>query len=91
MGDMVAMKGFATASAPFNLNEYDAEWKIADYRPWNLTEYPDFKFTNEKNNQCQLPVFWDGSGEIVNIDKGDTTCMKSSFDQYGDMEAFGVQ
>jgi len=42
------------------------------------------------NDSCVLPVFWDTGGQIVNVDKG-PGCYDSSFDQYGDMEAFGVQ
>lgn len=81
---------YLNSSAPFNINEYDAVWNRAPYGPWNLTEYPDFKFNNKKNDTCQLPIFWDTSGKIVNVDKG-PGCYDSPFDQYGDMEAFGVQ
>lgn len=72
------------------------EWTRAPYGPWNLTQYPDFNFTNTRNESCVLPTFYNDAGEIVSSDTildGHTTsgCMDSAFDQYGDMEAFGVQ
>ena len=36
-----------------------------------------------------LPPFWSNDGTQANIGKT-TGCMESDFDQYGDMEAFGV-
>lgn len=35
-----------------------------------------------------MPKFWDDSGTLVKVDTNG--CMASDFDQYGDMEAFGV-
>ncbi|KAL7417332.1 putative alpha-glucan synthase [Mrakia frigida] len=89
MGNLIAMEGYLNKSAPFNPAEYPAQWNRAPYGPWNLTEYPDFKFNNVMNDTCELPVFWDTGGQIVNVDKG-PGCYDSQFDQYGDMEAFGV-
>lgn len=35
-----------------------------------------------------MPNMWLDDGSVVKLDQ--TSCMKSDFDQYGDMEAFGV-
>ncbi|KAG5635486.1 hypothetical protein H0H81_011072, partial [Sphagnurus paluster] len=47
---------------------------------------------NQRNASCVLPTFWDDSGSVVPQDTfaGVTGCYESDFDQYGDMEAFGV-
>ncbi|KAL7416221.1 putative alpha-1,3-glucan synthase [Mrakia frigida] len=89
MGNLIAMEGHLNTSAPFRPTEYDALWNRAPYGPWDLTEYPDFTFNNAMNDTCVLPQFWDTAGQIVNVDKG-PGCYDSVFDQYGDMEAFGV-
>lgn len=47
------------------------------------------QFNNEYNKSCQMPVFWGDEGTIVDID-WNGGCYASEFDQYGDMEAFGV-
>jgi alpha-1,3-glucan synthase len=36
-----------------------------------------------------MPQFWEDSGDLIQVDT-DNGCMTSDFDQYGDMEAFGV-
>lgn len=54
------------------------------------TEYPDFKFNNVYNESCEYPQFWDSEGRPQAIPK-EKGCMASDFDQYGDMEAFGIQ
>ena len=35
-----------------------------------------------------MPVFWQDDGTVVNVEANG--CLSSDFDQYGDMEAFGV-
>ena len=40
------------------------------------------------NDSCELPTFWYNDGSVV--DPGKTGCYASQFDQYGDVEAFGV-
>ncbi|KAI0703620.1 glycoside hydrolase family 13 and glycosyltransferase family 5 protein [Cytidiella melzeri] len=89
MGDMVGFEGFLNTSAPFSLNEYNALWKKPRYTPWGFEQYADFNIVNEWNSSCQLPTLWvdDGSQEKLDWPGG---CMNSDFDQYGDMEAFGV-
>ena len=76
-------------STPFSLDEYDAVWKRPDYAPWGFETYQDFTITNSRNTSCELPVFWDETGIQLNITTSDG-CMASEFDQYGDLEAFGV-
>lgn len=48
-------------------------------KPPNTTEY---------NDTCTYPTFFLDNGSV--IDPKLTGCMASSFDQYGDIEAFGV-
>lgn len=88
MGDFIGFKGHLNTSTPFSLAEYDAVWKRPAYAPWGMDEYPDFKFSNERNQSCQLPTFWTDEGIIVDVPYDG--CYGSEFDQFGDMEAFGV-
>ncbi|THH17817.1 hypothetical protein EW146_g3074 [Bondarzewia mesenterica] len=88
MSDLIGFEGHLNSSTPFDLNEYDSVWKHPQYMPWNFTEYADFSVVNERNTSCQLPTLWLNDGTIV--DPQHTGCMESDFDQYGDMEAFGV-
>ncbi|KAI0950602.1 hypothetical protein AcV7_009015 [Taiwanofungus camphoratus] len=89
MSDLVGFQGYVNASAPFSLSEYEGVWKKPLYVPWGFEEYADFAVDNTYNSSCQLPVFWndDGSQQNVSWSGG---CYESEFDQYGDMEAFGV-
>ncbi|KAM5531218.1 hypothetical protein V8D89_015136, partial [Ganoderma adspersum] len=89
MADLIGFKGFLNESTPFSLSEYDGEWKDPLYVPWGINQYPDFDIYNTYNSSCQLPTFWADDGTIQTIDWG-TGCKVSDFDQYGDMEAFGV-
>lgn len=41
---------------------------------------PDFKPSNIKNATCELPLFWDTTGAVVNIEKG-PGCYDSPFGQ----------
>ncbi|ORY31635.1 putative alpha-glucan synthase [Naematelia encephala] len=88
MGDFIGFEGHLNTSTPFSLNEYTAEWKLPPMAPWGLNTYPDFNFTNVYNDTCEYPTFWLDDGTI--IDPGKTGCYASNYDQYGDIEAFGV-
>ncbi|RXK40574.1 alpha-1,3-glucan synthase [Tremella mesenterica] len=88
MGDMIGFKKYFNSSAPFNINEYDVGWKLPPYPPWGIDKYPDWNFTNTYNDSCVYPTFWEEDGSVV--DPGKTGCYASSFDHYGDVEAFGV-
>ena len=46
------------------------------------------QFTNSRNESCKLPTLWTDEGEIIDVQVAG--CYASEFDQYGDMEAFGV-
>jgi len=46
------------------------------------------QIVNERNSSCVIPRFWQDDGEDINLDTND--CLLSDFDQYRDMEAFGV-
>ncbi|KIL69786.1 glycosyltransferase family 5 protein [Amanita muscaria Koide BX008] len=89
MADLIGFQGFLNTSAPFDLNEYDAVWKHPNYMPWNFTEYRDFQVNNVRNLSCTLPHFYDEDGTRI-IGVTTNGCYMSDFDQYGDMEAFGV-
>ncbi|KAJ3903941.1 modular protein with glycoside hydrolase family 13 and glycosyltransferase family 5 domains [Lentinula edodes] len=88
MSDLIGFDGYVNSTAPFDLNEYNGVWKHPDYIPWNFTEYKDFQISNTRNDSCQTPKFWLDDGTIVTVDTNG--CLESDFDQYGDMEAFGV-
>ena len=45
-------------------------------------------FSPDYNESCEYPTFWLDDGTIY--DPGKTGCYDSTFDQYGDIEAFGV-
>ncbi|KAF9052983.1 modular protein with glycoside hydrolase family 13 and glycosyltransferase family 5 domains [Panaeolus papilionaceus] len=88
MADLIGFEGHLNTSTPFDLNEYNAVWKKPAYVPWNFSEYRDFTIGNERNDSCQMPTFWQDDGEVVKVVTNG--CLNGDFDQYGDMEAFGV-
>jgi alpha-1,3-glucan synthase len=47
-----------------------------------------FQISNTHNQSCTLPQFGQDDGTLFNVETNG--CMESDFDQYGDMEAFGV-
>ncbi|KAF8964043.1 modular protein with glycoside hydrolase family 13 and glycosyltransferase family 5 domains [Flammula alnicola] len=88
MSDLMGFEGHLNQSTPFSLNEYNAVWKNPNYIPWNFTEYRDFQIGNDRNTSCVMPTFWQDDGTVVTVEANG--CLASNFDQYGDMEAFGV-
>ncbi|KAH7908597.1 glycoside hydrolase family 13/glycosyltransferase family 5 protein [Hygrophoropsis aurantiaca] len=88
MSDLLGFEGHLNDSAPFDINEYSAIYKNPSYLPWGFNQYADFAIINERNNSCQLPTFWQENGTIQSVTAHG--CLESDFDQYGDMEAFGV-
>ncbi|TFK29967.1 alpha-1,3-glucan synthase [Coprinopsis marcescibilis] len=91
MGDLIGFEelySHLNTSTPFDLNEYNAVWKRPNYAPWGFDEYADFKINNVRDPDCTMPVMWKEDGEQVEVKANG--CMDSDFDQYGDMEAFGV-
>ncbi|KZT00148.1 glycoside hydrolase family 13 protein [Laetiporus sulphureus 93-53] len=55
--------------------------------PFNIKQYE--AFDNTYNGSRVMPMCWGEEGTIVDVD-WDGGCSASEFDQYGDMEAFGV-
>lgn len=82
MGDLIGFEGYLNESTPFLEKEHKVMWK-SDRR------YLDFDIGNEYNETCDYPEFWYEDGKRIKPDtlKG---CYDSDFDQYGDIEAFGV-
>lgn len=73
------------------MNQYETEWKRPTYASWGLDTYPDFNIDNTWNGSCKLPVLWSDDGLEVDPNSIDFPgCYNSEFDQFGDMEAFGV-
>ncbi|GJE90808.1 apha amylase catalytic domain and glycogen synthase DULL1-like domain-containing protein [Phanerochaete sordida] len=89
MGDLVGFDGYLNTSAPFDLHEHNGVWKHPRYSPWGFDEYKDFEINNTWNSSCELPPLWWNNGTMEDVGWGGG-CMESDFDQYGDMEAFGV-
>ncbi|KAJ9353608.1 CAZyme family GH13 [Paecilomyces variotii] len=84
LSNLIGFKGHLNDSADFKANEYEVEW-ITD------RQYVDFKFSNEYNETCNYPKFWNEDGYPLTTGgvqdlKG---CYNSDFDQYGELEAFG--
>lgn len=82
MSDLIGFEGHMNASTPFSTDEYKVVWKTD-------TRYPDFNISNEYNATCKYPQFWWEDGTRTNPE-GLKGCYDSDFDQYGDVEAFGV-
>ncbi|CAI7568578.1 unnamed protein product [Penicillium pancosmium] len=85
MGDLIGFQGYLNTTTPFLLKEHSAQWK-------SDRQYVDFHFGNTYNESCQYPRFWNETGFPVSQYVNDQLqgCFDSDFDQYGDIEAFGV-
>lgn len=75
MGDLLAFKQFANASAPFNWHEYDYEYKTD-------RKYHDFQPGKDHNASCEYPRFWGQDGYPLAQDILDQMdgCRDSEFD-----------
>lgn len=82
MGDLIGFEGYLNTSTPFLVEEHKVLWK-SDRR------YLDFDIGNTYNKTCDYPEFWYEDGKRIKPD-GLKGCYDSDFDQYGDIEAFGV-
>lgn len=85
MGDLLGFEGHLNDSTPFTEKEHKVVWKSS-------RRYLDFDIGNDYNETCNYPVFYNENGfpetaETLSKLKG---CYNSDFDQYGDIEAFGV-
>ncbi|KAJ5690458.1 hypothetical protein N7462_004850 [Penicillium macrosclerotiorum] len=85
MGDLIGFDGYLNTTTPFSVKEHETTWK-SDRR------YVDFDIGNTYNATCDYPRFWYENGYPVNesMIAGLVGCYDSDFDQYGDIEAFGV-
>ncbi|KAF7715965.1 Alpha-1,3-glucan synthase [Penicillium ucsense] len=85
MGDLIGFEGYLNTTAPFLTKEHKVQWK-SDRR------YVDFNIGNDYNETCNYPRFWNETGYPVDSYVHDELggCYNSDFDQYGDIEAFGV-
>lgn len=85
MGDLIGFEGYLNTSTPFVTTEHKVIWKSS-------RRYLDFDFNNTWKPVCNYPAFWDESGYPVSTEVTSqlTGCYDSDFDQYGDIEAFGV-
>ncbi|KAL4788597.1 hypothetical protein BJX76DRAFT_353043 [Aspergillus varians] len=85
MGDLVGFEGHLNTTTPFTEKEHKALWK-------SERRYVDFDIGNNYNATCDYPRFWYEDGMPVNqsLLSGLVGCYDSDFDQYGDIEAFGV-
>lgn len=81
MSDLIGFQGYLNESTPFKLEEHKVLWKTDRV-------YPDFNISNTYNETCQFPQFWFEDG--TKIDPPLKGCYDSDFDQFGDIEAFGV-
>jgi alpha-1,3-glucan synthase len=82
MSDLIGFKGFLNESTPFREEEHEVLWKSSRI-------YPDFNIGNTYNETCDFPEFWFEDGTTI-IPPGLKGCYDSDFDQFGDVEAFGV-
>jgi len=85
LSDLIGFQGFLNSSTPFSTAEHKVQYKSS-------RQYLDFSFGNDYNETCEYPRFYNETGYPVGEDvtsqlKG---CYNSEFDQYGDIQAFGV-
>ncbi|KOC10533.1 alpha-1,3-glucan synthase Ags1 [Aspergillus flavus AF70] len=85
MGDLIGFEGHLNDTTPFSVKEHKALWK-------SNRRYVDFDIGNDYNQTCDYPRFWyeDGYPVQQSMTEGLVGCYDSDFDQYGDIEAFGV-
>ncbi|KAK3695819.1 putative cell wall alpha-1, 3-glucan synthase [Podospora appendiculata] len=93
MSDLLSIKGFENDTAPFTIKEHEVLYKSS-------RQYLDFAPSNNYKDSCEYPRFWDETGNRVKqndtlVAQGEDItqlkgCYDSDFDQYGDIEAFGV-
>lgn len=84
MGDLLAFKGFENKTATFTTKGHKTGYK-------GSRQYLDFQPSNEYLDKCEYPRFWSVDGLPLPLEStGLQGCYDSDFDQYGDIEAFGV-
>ena len=85
MSDLIGFEGYLNTTTPFEVGEHRATWK-------NSRHYIDFHISNDYNDTCNYPRLYNETGLPVDTDVTSQLlgCYNSDFDQYGDIEAFGV-
>ena len=85
MSDLIGFEGYLNTSTPFTTKEHKVQYKTD-------RQYLDFSFGNNYNETCQYPRFYNETGYPVGEDVTSQLvgCYDSEFDQFGDVEAFGV-
>ncbi|EAW12377.1 alpha-1,3-glucan synthase Ags1 [Aspergillus clavatus NRRL 1] len=85
MGDLIGFDGYLNTTTPFTVKEHKALWKTN-------RRYVDFDIGNNYNETCDYPRFYFEDGTPLDAKDANTLvgCYDSDFDQYGDIEAFGV-
>lgn len=85
MGDLIGFKGYLNTTTPFTVTGHQTMWK-------SDRQYVDFHIGNNYNKSCDYPRFWNETGFPVDayVNEELNGCYDSDFDQYGDIEAFGV-
>ena len=85
MSDLIGFQGYMNTSTPFRTTEHKVQWKTSRH-------YTDFNFGNTYNETCKYPRLWNETGFPVGPDVTSQLqgCYDSDFDQFGDIEAFGV-
>lgn len=58
MGDLIGFQGYLNTTTPFTLDEHKVQWK-SDRR------YRDFSISNNYQQDCQYPRFWQETGYRV--------------------------
>lgn len=82
MSDLIGFEGFFNEMMFFWIEEYKVLWKFD-------CVYFDFFIGNEYNEICDYFEFWYEDGKCIKL-LGFKGCYNSDFDQYGDIEVFGV-
>lgn len=80
MGDLLGFEGYLNETAPFAPEEHKVVWKSS-------RRYLDFDIGTEYNKTCNLPRFWNETGERVEqvwLDEFGG-CYDSEFDQVLDI------
>ena len=85
MSDLIGFQGYLNTTTPFETKEHQVVWK-------SDRQYHDFHIGNSYNETCVYPRFYNETGYPVDSYVYDELvgCYDSDFDQYGDIEAFGV-
>ncbi|KAF4539253.1 Alpha-glucan synthase [Lasiodiplodia theobromae] len=85
MSDLIGFEGYLNGTAPFKWDEHNAVYKTG-------RRYWDFDVSNDQNDDCNVPKFWNKDATMVgsNVTDNFKTCKKSEFDLFGDVESFGT-